>query len=147
MVEIAKAAYDDWKGSPEERLDELEALVGADDESIHRVAEQVTAELSAGEPEPVREDLLTFLEQVPNRIRQSQRSPADPGGRTLRPGLRRSPPRAPDPVRPRSAPTVRGRFYFCGRPLGAGSSCSASVDSARSGGQACAPPIPRHRSR
>ena len=31
-VEIARAAWEDWKKSPEERLEELEALVGADDE-------------------------------------------------------------------------------------------------------------------
>jgi serine/threonine protein kinase len=31
--------------------------------------------------------LATFLKQVPNRIRQSQRRPADPGGRSIRPGF------------------------------------------------------------
>ncbi len=36
VVEIAKAAWEDWKKSPEERLAELEALVGADDEAVGR---------------------------------------------------------------------------------------------------------------
>ncbi len=34
VVEIAKTAWDDWKESPEERLEELEALVGADEEAV-----------------------------------------------------------------------------------------------------------------
>ncbi len=50
-------------------------------------AEQVVAEVAAGEPEPVRAKLATFLKQVPLRVRQSQRRPADPSGRTIRPGL------------------------------------------------------------
>ena len=87
VVEIAKAAWDDWKKSPEERLEEIEALVGADDEATDRVAEQVAAELAAGQPEAVRIKLATFLKQIPNRIRQSQRRPADPSGRSIRPGF------------------------------------------------------------
>jgi hypothetical protein len=33
-AEIGKAAWEYWKKSPEERLDELEAVVRADDESV-----------------------------------------------------------------------------------------------------------------
>jgi eukaryotic-like serine/threonine-protein kinase len=87
VAEIAKAAWEDWKQSPEERLDELEAVIRADDAEVERAAEQVTHELAAGEPEPVRAKLATFLKQVPSRIRQSQRRPADPTGRTIRPGF------------------------------------------------------------
>src|SRR5438876_9414397 len=72
VAEIAKAAWEEWKKSPEERLDELEAVVRADDVEVERAGEQVAAELAAGEPEPVRIKLATFLKQVPSRIRQSQ---------------------------------------------------------------------------
>jgi hypothetical protein len=86
-VEIAKAAWEDWKKSPEERLDEIEAVIGAEDAEVERAAGQVAAALAAGEPEPVRIKLATFLKQVPSRIRQSQRRPDDHTGRTLRPGF------------------------------------------------------------
>ncbi len=86
-AEIGKAAWNFWKKSPEERLDELEAVIRADDAEVERAAEHVVAEVAGGEPEPVRMKLATFLKQVPSRIRQSQRRPADPTGRTIRPGL------------------------------------------------------------
>jgi formylglycine-generating enzyme required for sulfatase activity len=86
-AEIGKAAWNLWKKSPEERLDELEAVVQADDAEIEQAARCVVAELASDEPEPVRIRLATFLKQVPSRIRQSQRRPADPTGRTIRPGL------------------------------------------------------------
>ncbi len=86
-AEIGKAAWNLWKKSPEERLDELEAVVGAGDDEIARGRESVVAELARDEPEAVRITLAAFLKQVPSRIRQSQRRPADPSGRTIRPGL------------------------------------------------------------
>src|SRR5262245_1957061 len=84
-AEIARAAWSYWKKSPEERLDELEAVIRADDDEVERGAESVAGEVAAGEPEAVRIKLATFLKQVPSRIRQSQRRPADPTGRTIRP--------------------------------------------------------------
>jgi hypothetical protein len=113
VVEIAKAAWEDWNESPEERLAELEALVGADDEATNRAAEQVAAEVAASEPEPVRSKLTTFLKQVPNRIRQSQRRPADPSGRTIRPGFVVSRPADLIPFVPDKLP----QFQAGARPL------------------------------
>ena len=113
VVEIAKAAWDDWKESPEKRLAELEALVGADDEATGRAVEQVAAAVAAGEPEPVRLKLTTFLKQVPSRIRQAQRRPADPGGRTMRPGFVVSRPEDLIPFVPDQLP----RFQAGARPL------------------------------
>jgi hypothetical protein len=43
IVEIVVAAWNDWRKSPEERLEELEALVGADDKATNRIADQVAA--------------------------------------------------------------------------------------------------------
>ncbi len=112
-VEIARAAWEDWKKSPEERLEELEALVGADDEEIACAAEHMAAELTPGESEPVRTKLATFLKQVPSRIRQSQRRPADPTGRTIRPGFAVSRPDDLIPFIPDQLP----RFQAGDRPL------------------------------
>ncbi len=69
--------------------------------------------MAAGEPEPVREKLTTFLKQVPNRIRQSQRRPADPTGRSIRPGFVVSRPEDLIPFVPDQFP----RFQAGSRPL------------------------------
>ena len=39
-AEIGKAAWNLWKKSPEERIEELEAVVGADDGEIARAVER-----------------------------------------------------------------------------------------------------------
>src|SRR5262249_49378252 len=71
--EIAKAAWEDWKGSPEERIAEVEALVEAHDDDVAQAVEAAVARIAAAEPEPVRKKLATFLKQVPSKIRQTQR--------------------------------------------------------------------------
>src|SRR5512135_2397487 len=40
-----------WNKSPAERLDEVARVVGADDEEIGRVVDEVIEELAGGEPE------------------------------------------------------------------------------------------------
>jgi formylglycine-generating enzyme required for sulfatase activity len=87
VAEIAKAAWEDWKASPEERIEELEAIIRADDEEMDRRVVGVVAEVAGDAPASVREDLTTFLKQFPNRVRRSQRRPSDPSGRTICPGL------------------------------------------------------------
>ena len=86
-VEIAKAAWEDWKKSPEERIKELEDLIQADDAEVERAAENVAGELAAGQSEPIRMKLATFLKQIPDRVRQSQCRPDDSTGRTIQPGF------------------------------------------------------------
>jgi formylglycine-generating enzyme required for sulfatase activity len=86
-AEIGKAAWNLWKKSPVERLDELEAVVKADDDEIASAAERIAAEVAGDQPEEVRIKLVSFLKQVPSRIRQSQRRPADPTGHSMRPGF------------------------------------------------------------
>jgi hypothetical protein len=112
-AEIGKAAWNYWKKSPEEQLDELEAVVRADDAEVEDAAEHVAAELAAGEPEPVRRKLATLLNHVPSRIRQSQRRPADPTGRTIRPGFVLNRPEDLIPFVPEQLP----RFKPGDRPL------------------------------
>src|SRR5207237_3943092 len=62
---------------------------------------------------PVRVKLATFLKQIPSRIRQSQRRPADPTGRTIRPGLVLNRPEDLIPFIPDQLP----RFQPGDRPL------------------------------
>jgi formylglycine-generating enzyme required for sulfatase activity len=50
-------------------------------------AEMAVAAEAAGQPQAVREALTAYLAQMPVSIRQSQRCPADPSGRTLLLGL------------------------------------------------------------
>jgi formylglycine-generating enzyme required for sulfatase activity len=113
-LEIAKAVWDLWEGSPQERIDELEAVVQAHDDEVKLAIEQVVSELAGGEPAPVRMKLATFLTHVPARIRQSQRRPADPSGRTIRRGLVLSRPEDLVPFIPDQLP----RFQPGDRPLG-----------------------------
>ena len=79
VAEIAKAAWDLWEENPEERIDELEAVVQA---AMTRSsgAEQVVAEVAGDQPEPVRMKLATFLKHVPARIPPV----AAPPGRPIR---------------------------------------------------------------
>ena len=112
-VEIAKEVWDLWEGSPEERIDELEAVVQAHDDEVKLAVEQVVSELAGGEPAPVRMKLATFLKHVPARIQRSQRRPADPSGRTIRRGLVLSRPEDLIPFIPDQLP----RFQPGDRPL------------------------------
>jgi formylglycine-generating enzyme required for sulfatase activity len=87
IAEIAREVWKLWNKGPAERLDEVAGVVRADDEEIGRAVDAVIAELAGDEPEPVRQSLAAALKLVPAQIRQSQRHPDDPTGRTLRPGL------------------------------------------------------------
>ncbi len=87
VLEIAKAAWDDWKKSPEERIKELEALIQAKDDDFDSAAESVALQVAFGRPDAERIKLATFLKQFRSTARQSQRSLADPTGRTIRPGF------------------------------------------------------------
>ena len=117
-VEIARAAWEDWKTSPEERLEELEAVLQADDEEIARGVADVVAEIAGGEPEPVRMRLATFLKQFPSQARRSQRRPSDPSGRSICPGL--SLERSEDLVPFIPEPERLPRFQAGDRPPGVG---------------------------
>jgi formylglycine-generating enzyme required for sulfatase activity len=112
-AEIATAAWSYWKKSPDGRLDEIEAIITAGDEEIASAAEHVAAEVAAEQPDPVRMRLANFLKLVPNRIRQTQRRPADLSGRTIRPSLEVSRPEDMVALIPGGFP----RFKAGDRPL------------------------------
>jgi hypothetical protein len=87
VVEIAKAAWEDWQASPDERIEELEAVVLANTVDLNRGVAEVVSRIASNEPLSVRMKLATFLKQVPNQIRRTQRRPSEPGGRSIAPGL------------------------------------------------------------
>ena len=92
VVEIARAAWEDWRKSPEEQIEELEAVLRADDEQIDSGVAEVVSVVAGGEPEPVRMKLATFLKQFPGQARRSQRRPSDRvDGRSVRGSLSTGP--------------------------------------------------------
>ena len=61
--------------------------LGIRTESLRRWVRQAVQEAAAGRPEAERQELATYLMQVPAAIRCSFRRPTDPSGRTVPAGL------------------------------------------------------------
>ena len=87
VFEIARAAWQYWKKLPKERVEEIAAIAAADPRELQEGIDFVVGEVAGAEPEAVRRNLAAFLRQVPEQVRQNQRRPEDPTGRTTRPGL------------------------------------------------------------
>jgi hypothetical protein len=66
---------------------ELEAVAQLSPVEAQQGAEQLVAQEMADRPEGVRKAVTGYLAQVPSAIRQSQRRPADPSGRTVARGI------------------------------------------------------------
>jgi serine/threonine protein kinase len=89
VVEIATEAYQEWSkqtDEPERRV-EIEALAIAGPAEVRAQVEEVVREIGAGQPESVRQSVTAYLTQLPDAIRQSQRRPQDPSGRSVAPFL------------------------------------------------------------
>jgi hypothetical protein len=86
---LAKDFWQWWgKGRPEAELcAEVQAVAQLADAEVQPLVAQAVAEEATGQPEAVRQALSVFLSLVPSAIRQSQRRPTDPTGRTTSPGL------------------------------------------------------------
>jgi formylglycine-generating enzyme required for sulfatase activity len=89
LPEVARDVWDWWgkDKKPAELQAEVKEVAQLTPAEARRQAEQVVAAEAAGQPEAVRKALTAYLAQVPAAIRQSQRCPADPSGRTLMFGL------------------------------------------------------------
>src|SRR5262249_31793796 len=89
VVEVLpEVAHDLWrwwgKGRPRGALQaEVQAVAQLGDAEARALAEQVVAEEAADQPEEVQRGLADWLMLVPITIRQTQRRPADPSGRTV----------------------------------------------------------------
>jgi serine/threonine protein kinase len=118
LPDLARDVWNWWgKGRPEEDLrGEVQQLAQLAPDEAKRQAELVVAEEAAEQPEPVRHALTIYLSQVPASIRQSQRRPSDPSGRSLAPGLSLQKPDDLLPLLPARPP----RFRPGDRPPGIG---------------------------
>ncbi|HEY7426876.1 MAG TPA: bifunctional serine/threonine-protein kinase/formylglycine-generating enzyme family protein [Gemmataceae bacterium] len=89
LPEVARDVWNWWgkDQKPAELQAEVKEMAQLKPAEARRQAEQVVAEEAAGQPEAIRKALTAYLAQVPAAIRQSQRCPADPSGRTLMFGL------------------------------------------------------------
>ena len=76
------------KPSQREKMDEIQQLAGQSTEQARQNAAAVVAQEAADQPETVRQALTAYLTQLPNAIRQSQRRPQDPTGKTVSSQLR-----------------------------------------------------------
>jgi formylglycine-generating enzyme required for sulfatase activity len=84
LPDLAREVWGWWgKGRREPDLQaEVQALARLGPDDARSLADQIVLELAADRPPEVRLVLATSLAQVPATIRRSQRSPADPSGRT-----------------------------------------------------------------
>ncbi len=85
LPEVARDVWNWWgkDKKPDQLRAEVRQVAELTPAEARRQAEQVVAEEAAEQPEAVRKALTAYLSQVPAAIRQSQRCPADPSGRTL----------------------------------------------------------------
>src|SRR5437660_6132732 len=85
LPEMARDVYKWWaKGRPQAELRaEIEALAQVSDEEAKRQATDAVASEAGFQPESLQSSLITYLAQVPAAVRQTQRRPADPTGRTV----------------------------------------------------------------
>jgi serine/threonine protein kinase len=118
VPDLARDVWKWWgKGRPEEQLrEEVQELAQLQPIEARQQAEQVVAEEAAGQPESVRRALTVYLSQIPSAIRQSQRRPADPSGRSVASGLSLQKPDDLLPLLPARPP----RFQPGDRPPGIG---------------------------
>ena len=105
-----------YQKDQQEKLAEIGKLAVQPAAEARRLAEEVVAEVAGDRPDTVRQALTAYLSQVPNAIRQSQRRPQDPSGRTVSSQLRLQRPEDLLVMLPTRAP----RFKVGDRPAGVG---------------------------
>ncbi len=89
LPEVARDVWNWWgkDQKPAELQAQVREVAQLTPAEARQQAEAVVAEEAVGQPEAVRKALTAYLAQLPVSIRQSQRCPADPSGRTLPFGL------------------------------------------------------------
>jgi formylglycine-generating enzyme required for sulfatase activity len=89
LPDVARDVWDWWgrDKKPAQLQAEIKEMAQLTPAEARQQAEAVVAAEAAGQPEAVRKALTLYLAQVPVAIRQSQRCPADPSGKTLLFGL------------------------------------------------------------
>jgi serine/threonine protein kinase len=118
LPDIAQDVWKCWgKEHPEDELRaEVEALAQLPPDDAREQAKEAVEEVGAGQPVAVRAALTAYLTQLPAAIRRSQRSLADPRGRTVPATVRL---RQPEHLLP-LLPTQTPHFQPGARPAGIG---------------------------
>jgi hypothetical protein len=90
LPDVARDVWGWWgAGQQEAQLRaELQAVAALSPDEARRAAAEVVAETAGSAPEEVRHLVTSLVARVPATVRASQRSIADPTGRTVRPSLR-----------------------------------------------------------
>jgi formylglycine-generating enzyme required for sulfatase activity len=85
LPDVARDVWAWWgkDKKPAQLQAEVRQVAQLTPEEARQQAERIVAEEAAAQPEAIRKALTAYLAQVPAAIRQSQRCPADPSGRTL----------------------------------------------------------------
>jgi serine/threonine protein kinase len=109
LPEVARDVWQRWgKDRPEEELRrELQRVAELPPAEAQLLARQVSEEEAACLPEPTRLALTSYLTQVPNAVRQSQRRPADPSGSSISSDFRITEPADLLPLLPARLPRFR----------------------------------------
>jgi formylglycine-generating enzyme required for sulfatase activity/serine/threonine protein kinase len=86
---MARSIYGWWvQGRPAAEVRaELQAVAQVSDEEARRLAASAVAEEAGCKPEDLQFELISYLAQLPATVRQTQRRPGDPSGRTVAAGL------------------------------------------------------------
>ena len=89
LPDVARDVWEWWgkNKNPAELQAEIKEVAQLSPAEARQQAELIVAAEAAGQPAAVQKALTAYLAQVPVAIRQSQRCPADPSGRTLMLGL------------------------------------------------------------
>jgi tetratricopeptide (TPR) repeat protein len=118
LPEIARDIWGWWgtDRNTDELRQELQAVATLPPADARLQAAEIVAQEAAGRPETVRQALTAYLVQVPNAIRQSQRRPQDPSGRSVSSLLSLRRPEDLLPLLPPRPP----RFKVGDRPPGIG---------------------------
>src|SRR5262245_52472126 len=85
LPEMARYVYRWWAKDrpPADVRADLQAVAQTSDEEARRLAARAVAEEAGCQPEELQLELISYLSQLPATIRQTQRRPADPTGRTV----------------------------------------------------------------
>jgi hypothetical protein len=120
IYDVTSDAWDRLRKSvpPEEQTAALAEVAGASIEEARREAEAAVAEIHASDPLPeeARINLVSYLSQVPDTVRQSLKRPAEPTGRTVPPAFAMERAEQLVPMLPTRLP----RFKAGDRPAGVG---------------------------
>jgi serine/threonine protein kinase len=99
-----------------QKLEEVQQIAVQSATEARQHAAEAAQEVAADQPETVRQALTAYLSQIPNAIRQSQRRPQDPSGRSVSSQFRLQRPEDLLVLLPPRAP----RFKVGDRPAGVG---------------------------